>query len=246
MAQATRILMAAMPIFVWSGVTSSAALTTFSGEDLGAGPGSAHPLSTAAASSFDAATGGGDQIITFEAAPVGSFSTLTVAPGVTLGGTNYDGGNQQILNAPAFPSVPSLDGFDVTAGGTNYAEVEGGSLTLAFATPIQSFGAYLTGVQTSFFTDVVQFSDGTAESVTVPGTGTSTSVGALDFVGFEDPGASITSVTINVGPGTGGSDFIGVDDVQYGSVPEPSAIALVAAAGTLFLLGRRRPSCTGV
>ena len=235
------VVVSVLPVF---GARASAALTTFSGEDLNAGPGSTHPLSTAAAANFDAATAatpGAVSLITFEAAPVGAFSTLSVAPGVTLSGVNYLGSNQQILSSPSFPASPQLGGFDTTAGGANYADSLGGSLTFTFATPIQSFGAYLTGVQTVFYADVVQFSDGTAESVTAPGTGTSTSAGALDFVGFTDPGKSITSVTINAGPSSGtGADEIGVDDVRYQAVPEPTGVGLTAAAAGAVSLGRRR------
>lgn len=236
-----RIALAVVPMLSVSAARTSAALTTFSGEDLGVGPNTAHPVSTATAASFDAATAGTASIITFEAAPVGTFSTLTVAPGVMLSGVNYLGSNQQVLSSPSFPANPQLGGFDTTAGGSNYVDALGGSLTFTFATPIQSFGAYFTGIQTAFYSDAIQFSDGTAESVVLPGTGTTTSAGALDFVGFTDPGRSITSVTVNAGPSSStGADEIGVDDVRYQAVPEPSGLGLTAAAAGAVALGRRR------
>ena len=226
-------------------LSASASVVTFTGEDLNAGPGSAHPNSTAAASNFYSAASalGTVSQITFESAPTGSFTFLTVAPGVTISGTNYLGASQQILNAPAYPSAPSLDGFNTTTGGTQYVELQGGSLVFNFAHATQFFGAYLTGVQTSFYQDIVTFSDGSTQSINVPGTGTTSSTGAVDFVGFTDPGKSITSVTIYTGSSTSGADFIGVDDVSYQSpavavTPEPSSFVLlgtglVAMAGMI-------------
>lgn len=204
---------------------------TFTGEDLNAGPGSTHPNASAAAASFSgaAASLGAVGLITFENAPVGAFSSLGVAPGVTLSGQTYTGGNQAIMNTAAFPSAPSLDGFNTTPGGANYAEIEGGSLVFTFATPTQFFGAYLSGVQTSFYLDTFTFSDGTTQTISVPGAGTSSSVGALDFVGFTDAGKSISSVTVNAG-NQSGADFLGVDDVMYqttATTPEPGSFVLL-------------------
>ena len=140
-------------------LSASASVVTFTGEDLNAGPGSAHPNSTAAANNFYSAASalGTVSNITFESAPTGSFTSLTVAPGVTISGTSYVGASQQILNSPAYPSAPSLDGFNTTAGGTQYVELQGGSLVFNFANATQFFGAYLTGVQTSFYQDIDHF-----------------------------------------------------------------------------------------
>ena len=89
----------------------------------------------------------------------------------------------------------------------------------------------------------ITFSDGSTQSINVPGTGTTGFTGAVDFVGFTDPGKSITSVTIYTGSSTSGADFIGVDDVSYQSpavavTPEPSSFVLlgtglVAMAGMI-------------
>jgi hypothetical protein len=216
----------------------------FAGADLGVLPGSpSGPNSTAAAASFDAAAAllGNVSIITFESAPLGSFTSLTVAPGVTISGTNIDGTNHSI-NDTFDASFPSLDGYNTTPGGSNFVEEMGGALVFTFATPIQFFGAFLSGVQ-DFVQDTYTFSDGSSETVDVPETGTSSSVGELAFVGFTDAGKSITSVTINAG--TNGFDDIGVDDVRYQSsplsspVPEPGSVALLLTA-CLVALGVRR------
>jgi hypothetical protein len=229
-------------------VCASAAVVTFTGEDLNAGPGSAHPVSSAAAGSFTTAASaiGNVSTINFESSPVGSFNSLVVAPGVTLTGTNYNGGNQAILNASNSPSFPSLDGFNTTPGATNFVEIYAGTLTFTFATPTQFFGGYLTGIQTYFFQDTFTFSDGTSETINVPGTGTTNSVGALDFVGFTDAGKSITSVTINAGTSPGGADYIGIDDVLYQSTPttapEPTSVFLAIAGGFMLAFGFQRRS----
>jgi hypothetical protein len=118
----------------------------------------------------------------------------------------------------------------------------GGSLVFTFTTPVQFFGAYLSGVQ-NFLQDTYTFSDGSAQTIDVPETGTSNSIGELVFVGFTDAGKSITSVTINAG--TNAFDAIGVDDVRYQSaasaVPEPGSTTLLLT-GCLFglVLGFRR------
>lgn len=223
----------------------SASTITYAGADLGVLPSSpTGPSSSAAAASFDAAASllGNESIITFESAPVGGFSTLTVAPGVTVTGTNISGTNQSINNT-FDATFPSLDGYNTTASGANFVEEMGGTVTFNFATPTQFFGAYLSGVQ-NFVQDTYTFSDGTSQTINVPDAGTSPSVGELAFVGFTDAGKSISSVTINAG--TSGFDDIGIDDVRYQSAataatPEPSsALSLLTGLVALPLWFRRR------
>jgi hypothetical protein len=236
-------LVAAVTFLVVSGIQASASIITFSGEDLSAGPGDPHPVSSAAAASFDAAASllGSNSIINFESATLGTYTNLTIAPGVSISGTTVGGGNQSILNASNFPPAPSLDGFNTTSGGTRFAEMMGGTLTFTFTSPTQFFGAYISGIQTVFFTDVITFSDGSSQSILIPGAGTTSSVGALDFVGFTDAGASITSITINAG--SAGFDDIGLDDVRYqstpSSAPEPGSMVLMLGGLGVALAYRR-------
>jgi hypothetical protein len=216
-------------------------VVTFTSEDLNAGPGNPHPNADSTATSFATAAGaiGPIGLITFESVPVGSFSNLVVAPGVTISGADGSGNNLFINNTPNFPSFPALDGFNTTLGGANYLEMMGGTLTFTFATPVQFFAAILTGVQTNFFQDTVTFNDGSSQSINALGTGTNSSNGALDFVGFTDAGKSITSVSINAG--TASQDFIGVDDVRFqAGVPEPSSVWFVLPGCVVLALGWRR------
>ena len=226
-------------------VCASASVITFTGSDVQAEPGGPFPNSAAAAASFTTAAGllGTVSTITFESAPLGAYTSLSVAPGVTLSGSNAIGGEQMIANSPDFPPNPALGGFNTTPGGTNYADEDGGTLTFTFATPTQFFGTYLTGIQTNFFQDTFTFSDGTTQTIDIPGAGTTSSIGDTDFVGFTDAGKSISSVTIHAGTVDSGFDAIGVDDVEYQSVataPEPDSMLLVfSGMASLGMMYRR-------
>jgi MYXO-CTERM domain-containing protein len=244
-----KLIYAVIVFTVVFSVPASASLMVFAGEDILTTLASPHPVSAGAAANFDAAAAllGAVGIITFESAPVGAYTNLTVATGVSISGANADGSNLSILNAPHSPSIPTLDGFNTTAGGANYAELVGGTLTFTFSTPTQFFGAYFSGIQTNFFSDVIDFSDGTSVSILLPGSGTSSTAGALDFVGFVDPGKAISSITINAGNPAAGEDFIGIDDVRYQSgvrsvtgAPEPGSFALLAVGGLAIAAAVRR------
>jgi hypothetical protein len=223
---------------------ASASIITFAGADLGVLPGSpSGPNSTLAATNFDAAAAllGNESIITFESAPVGSFNSLMVAAGVTISGSDIDGNNQAIDNT-FDASFPSLDGYNTTPGGSRFVEMVGGSLVFTFTTPVEFFGAFLSGVQ-DFTQDTFTFSDGTSQTINVPEAGTSSSVGELVFVGFTDAGKSISSVTVNAG--TNAFDAIGVDDVRFQSAavatPEPnSAVSLLTGCFFGLALWLRR------
>lgn len=234
-------------VLALSGVGASASTITYTGQDIVSTTSSPHPNSSAAAASFAAAAAGLGTVSTidFESAPLGSFSSLSVASGVTLTGSDAFGNNQTIRDTSNSPTIPTLDGFNTTPGGANFLEMQGGSATFTFATPTQFFGAYFTGVQ-NFFTDYVTFSDGTTQVIDLPEAGTSGSVGAVDFVGFTDAGRSISSVTVVAGNPELGYDYIGVDDVSYQSAPvstvtpEPDSIVLVLTGCLSLAAGMRR------
>ena len=223
-----------------------AALITFVGEDIQPNTGAAvRTNSDAAAAAFRTSALAIAPVgtISFESAPLGAFSNLTVATGVAINGTDFSGNAQTIRNTTNFPASPTLDGFNTTAGGSRFVEMIGGTLTFTFTTPTQTFGAYLTGVQTNFFTDTVSFSDGTSQAITLKGAGTTSSIGEIAYIGFTDAGKSITSITITA-QGGGFYDAIGVDDVSFqAAVPEPASLALVGIAGVVGLVLARVRRC---
>lgn len=235
---ATVLLLAAVSNF-----PAQSALLVFSNSDIMATTSSLHPNSAAAAASFDAAVAllGGSSLVDFELAPLGSFNNLTVATGVTIAGTDRNSANHTIRNTTGFPPAPTLDGYNTTSGGANFVEMVGGTLTFTFATPVQAFGAYFSGIQTAFFADVITFSDGGSQTLLIPGAGTTNSIGALAFLGFTDVGRSISSITITAS-NANGADAIGVDDVRFqaaSTTPEPSSFGLVLG-GLFAAVGYRR------
>ena len=114
---------------------------------------------------------------------------------------------------------------------------------LASPLPSTPSAPNLSGVQLYFYQDKITFSDGTSETINVPGVTDGT--GSVDFVGFTDPGKSISSVTITSGAG-GYGDYIGIDDVSYnlpGTVtPEPSTevLMLTGCLALGLLMWKRR------
>ncbi len=218
---------------------AEAAIVTFSGGDAGANSTDARTKSNAAAARFDASAGtlGAENLITFESSPVGRYSSLVVAPGVTLTGTDYTGNSsgQSILNAP-FGSPTNLFGYNTTTGGSKFAFINGGFITFSFATPVQAFGAYLSGVQ--FDNETFTFSDGSSLSITIPDLGS-----GVQFEGFTDAGKLISSVEINTTSAASTSgDWVGVDDVRFvaGDPPvirDPGPAVPESSTWAMMLLG---------
>jgi len=198
-----------------------AALVTYTGADDGAGSLATAPNSVAAAGSLDAAVGalGIEHTITFESSPLGGFSSLALAPGITLTGANINNNVQSIVNTTSGINITpacinATCGYNTTAGGSQFLLLFGGTATFSFNGGTDAFGAYLTGVQNGG--ETITFSDGTSQSVDIPNPGFS---GGTTFVGFTDADNSIVSITVNVN-----NDIVGVDDVRYGidPVPEPA------------------------
>jgi hypothetical protein len=210
-----------------------AAVTTFSGFDLGAA--NVGPNSIAAATAFNAAVGA-SSLIDFESLAGGSDTNgASPAPGVTLTSVGWN------IQASTTCGGP-LCGDNTTPAGAKFAYSNSSlaTLTFTFTTPISAFGAFFGGLQTD--TSTLQFDDGSAHSIFLP---VDASLGGFAFVGFNDPGASITSVTVDVP-----FDLISVDDVSYAhgvggvksGAPEPAAWAMMLTgfAGLGAMARRRR------
>ena len=158
---------------------------------------------------------------------MGTFSSLALAPGVSVTGANVNGNNQSVVNTTSNinitpPCTPASCGYDTTPSGSNFLLLFGGTATFSFSAGTDAFGAYLSGVQNG--NETITFSDGTSQSVAIPNPGFQ---GGTDFVGFTDVGKSIASITINVN-----NDIVGVDDVRYvaGRIPEPTSLAILGGA----------------
>ena len=115
-----------------------------------------------------------------------------------------------------------------------YGSVE----TFTFASGINAFGAYFTGVQLA--SSKITFSDGSNQSLGIPGNFAN---GGVAFVGFTDFSKSITSVTVDVS-----GDIAALDDVRYAkvtaAVPEPETYALMLGGlcAMVWVARRRRPA----
>jgi hypothetical protein len=208
------------------------ALIVYSNSDI-ANSRDPRPNSDATAASFDAAAGGLGPVslIDFESSTVGPFNNYVVAPGITINGTDIFSNPQEVRNTP-YGTPDGLFGYNTTVAGSQFVEMVAGNLTFSFSTPIQSFGAYISGLQLGF--NEITFFDGSNQTIPLPLP--SATNGGVAFVGFTDAGQQISAVTISAL-----GDLIGVDDVRTGLVPEPSTsvLALIALAG-LVAVGRRR------
>ncbi|MDQ5979081.1 MAG: hypothetical protein QG602_2055 [Verrucomicrobiota bacterium] len=204
-------------------VISQAAPTVYSGSDQGAGSASPRPNSDAAAAAFDTAASslGSVNVIDFESAPLGSFTNLVVAPGVTINGSDYYSSPQTIRDLP-FGTPDSLFGYNTTLGGDTFLGIYGGSVTFSFAPTVIAFGAYFSGLQVA--SQTITYTSGSTETIYIPNLSS-----GIAFVGFTDANASIASITVN-----SLNDIVGIDDVRYvtdGNNRVPDATA------TLPLLG---------
>jgi hypothetical protein len=217
-----------------------AGIVTFSGSDDGAPITGPFPNSAAAQTNFLAAASalGPTNTITFENLPLGYYTPFTAATGVSvaINAPNFGDGFSGISTT----TFGNLYGFNTTPGGSKWLGFPEGSATFSFASPTQSFGFYLTGVQTLFSSSIdVTFSDGSSQDLNAP----INVNGGASYFGFTDAGKSIASVTItNIG-----NDAWGIDDVTYNSspvaTPEPASICLMGMGIGMGLAGygwRRR------
>ena len=233
-------LAGAILLATW-GHLSYAAPAVFSGIDPGAGPGDPRPNSAAAAASFNAATGlmGPVSLIDFESLSIGSFSTMTLAPGVkaTLSSNDMASG---VTDTPNWfgGQIPQSVGYNTTNGGSKFLGfaplynniLDNANIALSFNPPIRAIGFYITGLQTGVNGEVhVQFNDGKSRDFKVPESN-------AGFFGLTDTGASISLVNLREIKVGNTRKLFGVDDLSYVRVPEPSSI-VVMLFGAIGLLG---------
>jgi hypothetical protein len=129
------------------------------------------PNSAAEAATFDAAASGARALVTVESASAGPVHQPADSAGGDDHGTDFSGSPQQILNvhSPSCGGTAILCGFNTAPGGSNYAQLFGGTLTYSFATPVDAFGALPTGVNLTG--ETVRSNDGSSETLTIPNSG---------------------------------------------------------------------------
>ena len=228
----TRLMMLTA-IVLWAATFAFAgSITIFTGSDDGASTSGPWPNSSAAQASFLAAAGP-TTLVNFENVAVGFYSPVvpnsTVS--IALNAPNFGNGFSGISNT----TIGSLNGFNVTPGGSQWLGVAKGSATFNFASPVHDFGLWLTGVQTIFTsTFTLTFNDGTAETLNLP----INVNGGTSYYAFTDS-ASFSSITIT----NLSIDAWGIDDVSYSAisstVPEPTSLMLLGS-GVVGLAGLLR------
>lgn len=212
---------------VLAAMSAQASLTVYQGYDLGASSGDARPNADAAAAAFDAAAGT-TSLYDFENAPVGQFSSLTIAPGATLTGTDINSNNQEVRDT-VYGTPDNIWGYNTTAGGRQFGSFFGGTMTVTYSTAAKSFGAYLSGMQV-FGSVTFNLADGSSQSVAVSNDGQS---GGVEFLGATSS-VGISSVRLD-----GTFDIAAIDDIRSGEpVPEPATMAALGLG--LAAVARRR------
>ena len=228
-------------IALTAGGSSFAAATTFYGADNGVNSAGARPNADAAAASFAAALTS-STLQTFDSFALGAVPVggLNIGGGANLTTTGFDGGG--IVSGDQHS--PFTLGFFVSRSQwLQYWPPTNGtsSIDIAFASPVNSFGAYFTDAQSNFPGDItISYTDGSVTE-TLSVTKNDNSGGAL-FFGFIDSSFSITSLTISGGQTNSTRDIWGLDDLRFGvaEVPEPGTYALMLAGLALLGLAARR------
>lgn len=141
-------------------------------------------------------------------------------------GINISTNNNGAVGSASFGSGGNAVEFSTASGGT--------SITFAFAMPIHAFGIDvfdLATVGTTTFT--VALSNGGSMNYIFPDTPS----GNQRFFGAIDTMAAFTSVTLT---NSDQGDFVELDNVKYGKIPEPGTLALFGLGLIGLGIARRR------
>jgi hypothetical protein len=213
---------------------SANAATVFSGADNGVGPGGPFTNSAAAESAFLAAAGAFGSIAkeTFES-QTSRLGPYTLAGGMTASITGQDFGNN--FTGVNSTTLGVVYGFNTTSGGEKWLGFPVGTATFNFAgAGTNSFGLYLTGLQTVFGAKITLTQlDGNLLSFDIA----KNVNGGAQYFGIVDTTA-FSAVSISA---VGDNDAWGVDDISFNAVPEPGTWAmLIMGFGLIGAASRRK------
>lgn len=228
--------------FLMAGTAASASTITFLGQDSGAPITGPFPNSAVAAANFAAATliYGTTNILTFETVAQGVYTPIAAAPGVSIALTGPVDCSAALCGVSKVGLGSNVYAFNTTSGGSAFLARSAGTATFTFATPTNSFGVWLTALQTlytSFGDMTVTFNDGSPQTLIVPANVN----GGAQFFGFTST-VALSSVTLT----NLTNDAWGIDDVTYndgagapGPAPVPEPASLVLLGTGLVAVARR-------
>ena len=239
---------------------SQAAVIRYDGRDAMVGPTDARPNSVAAHDAFVAAIGSSYFTLTFEGLPTGYAQTLnfTTFKFDQVGTDNYVFGGPSAGDFGQYTGVtkntdrtdPPTLGFNTTAGGDTFLrftpkfDIGTAGATLTFNTPIEYFGAYISGLGSAAGTLNAKFNDGSAQSLGIAGG----SGGGVQFFGFTSFGNPITTLDLVLDDVFVSRDIYSIDDVITSlkpdfiddrKIPEPASASLLLVALGLLAMRRR-------
>lgn len=239
---------------------SQAAVIRYDGRDAMVGPTDARPNSIAAHNAFVAAIGSSYFTLTFEGLPTGYAQTLnfTTFKFDQVGTDNYVFGGPSAGDFGQYTGVtkntdrtdPPTLGFNTTAGGDTFLrftpkfDIGTAGATLTFNTPIEYFGAYISGLGSAAGTLNAKFNDGSAQSLGIAGG----PGGGVQFFGFTSFGNPITRLDLVLDDVFDTRDIYSIDDVITSlkpdfiddrKIPEPASASLILAALGLLAMRRR-------
>ena len=168
-----------------------------------------------------------------------SWQQVVVASGSTVATETFNAYNGYY----ASPLTGSTGGINWSAAATGGLFCQSGyfstnnpvDATFTFAPGVMSVGANIFGSDFLFnilpATITVTLADGSSYIASTSG--------PTDFVGFISNGAAISSLTMAASDTAPGDIYVTADNMYFGVVPAPGALALLAAAG-LSATRRRR------
>ncbi len=150
--------------------------------------------------------------------------------------TVLDGG--MTISSPAGYGYVTNDSSDM--GGSSpigtfaLAIDEGDAYTFSFASPISYFAFYMMDNSTMSNGLQVNYSDGSNELVSIPYGGSSGLKGAFLAMAFDKDVDSLYIANV-----AGGDSEVGIDNLEFGVVPEPTSLVLLAIGGLVLRRSRK-------